>query len=109
MGDLKTCGLLHKAYSQKEWAFLFPKRSERSRMIPAIASLEDLEVIKGGFCSMFLAVSPYDLRFTIGVLRYVYLPEAKLSCRQALCPWLYMAGLKGVASRPKADPSTWGS
>jgi len=43
MGDLKACGLLHKAYSQKEWAFLFPKRSERSRMIPAIASLEDLK------------------------------------------------------------------
>jgi hypothetical protein len=42
MGDLKTCGLLHKAYSQKEWAFLFPKRSERSRIIPAIASLKDL-------------------------------------------------------------------
>ena len=33
-------------------------------MIPAIASLEDLEVIKGGFRSMFLAVSPDDLRFT---------------------------------------------
>ena len=32
-----------KAYSYKEWAFLFSKGSKRSRMIPAIASLEDLK------------------------------------------------------------------
>ena len=32
-----------KAYSQKEWAFLFPKGSKRSRMIPAIVPIEDLK------------------------------------------------------------------
>jgi hypothetical protein len=32
-----------KAYSYKEWVFLFPKGSKRSRIIPAIAPLEDLK------------------------------------------------------------------
>jgi hypothetical protein len=33
--------------------------------MPAIASLEDLKVVKRDFRSMFLAVQPYDLHFTI--------------------------------------------
>jgi hypothetical protein len=36
----------NRAYSQNEWAFLFPKGSKKSRMIPAIASLEELRVLK---------------------------------------------------------------
>jgi len=33
MGDLKTCGLLHKAYSQKEWAFLFSGRASSETLL----------------------------------------------------------------------------
>jgi hypothetical protein len=33
--------------------------------MPAIASLEDLKAAQKDLCFMCLAVSPYDLRFTI--------------------------------------------
>jgi hypothetical protein len=45
--------------------------------MPAIASLEDLKIGQRDFRSMFLIVSPYDLRFTPYGLRY--------AMRSALC------------------------
>ena len=52
--------------------------------MPAIASLEDLKIAQRDFRSMFLVVSPYDLRFTPYGLRYAML--------YALCSMLYGNG-----------------
>jgi hypothetical protein len=49
--------------------------------MPAVASLEDLKIAQRDFRSMFLVVSPYDLRFTPYGLR--------CAMRYALCSMLY--------------------
>ncbi len=56
--------------------------------MPAIASLEDLKIAQRDFRSMFLVVSPYDLRFTPYGLKYTML--------SALCSMLYGNGGESV-------------